>query len=218
MDENGESRVALKIVFVLSLLLVTMDIMEIYFAYSHLISISQTTSPVIFENCVKYHLLAQIFFTLFATLAGTSACFLSLGLLIDYEIFTMKFIDTFLYFNYLIFGPYLLAACCLGYYNFNLIAFTCDPNDLSKRHVNFSTVIALIICLLLSFLLTFSYSVFYSIKKLINSVRFTTNGNYYLGRVFWRYVLDRRHDAVRVNEFEMREGINENQNNLNNNL
>lgn len=192
MDENqDQSQVALKIVFILSLLLVSMDIFEIYLAYNHLKYTSQTIDVDVFETCIKYHIIAKMFFILFAAFAGLSACIMSLGLLINYSFFAVKFIDTFLYWNYLFFGPYLLAVCSLGYLNFDNIAFNCDPKDITKRYFNFSIILALIICFMMSVIITFGYSLVHTIYILNQSVRFTPDGNRLLGRFFWNYVLYR---------------------------
>jgi hypothetical protein len=154
-DPNFDtSRVALKIVFILSLLLVTMDIFELYFAYLHLRKQAFNVDLETFENCIKYHVISQMFFTMFATFAGISACIMSLGLLINYEFFAVKVSDSFLNFNYLTFGPYLFACSLLGFYYFNDVSFNCDPKDVSKKYLNFSTLIALIVCFLLSFIIT----------------------------------------------------------------
>jgi len=197
-DGQDESRIALKIVFVLSLLLVSMDVMEIYFAYTQLIETSTTIDALIFESCVKYHILSQMFFTAFATFAGISACIMSIGLVINFEFFAVKVMDTFLHFNYLIFGPYLFGSCLLGYYNFSKIAFNCDSRNINKTYLNLSTVLALFICILFSFIVTIGYSIFWSLRKFMFSIRFRPEGNYVLGRIFWRYVFNRSNDSIQL--------------------
>lgn len=197
-DGQDESRIALKIVFILSLILVSMDVMEIYFAYSQLIETSTTIDAIVFESCVKYHILSQMFFTAFATFAGISACIMSIGLVINFEFFAVKVMDTFLHFNYLIFGPYLFGSCLLGYYNFSKIAFNCDSKNINKTYLNFSTVLALFICILFSFIVTLGYSIFWSLRKFMYSIRFRPEGNYVLGRIFWRYVFNRSSDSIQL--------------------
>jgi len=218
MDDNQEeSRIALKIVFILSLLLVSMDILEIYFAYGQLKQTSTSIDQIVFESCVKYHILSQIFFTFFATLAGISACIMSLGLLINFEFFAVKVMDSFLHFNYLIFGPYLFGSCVLGYYYFNQVAFTCVNTNINKKYLNFSTVLALFICVLFSFVVTLGYSIFWSVRKFIYSIRFRAEGNYVLGRIFWRYVFNRSNDSIQLANRQGINGLNVNGVNVNSN-
>ena len=146
-DSRESSGFALRLVFVLSLILVTMDIFEIYFGYATLKELSVKFKPLVFEECVKYHILSQMLFTFFATSAGISALLMSLGLLVDYDFFSYKVADTFLYYNYMIFGPYLFAACVLGFNNFGAIVYNCE--SLEQTHMktlNFSTLLALMFC------------------------------------------------------------------------
>jgi len=215
MEESPDtSRVALKIVFILSVLLVLMDLLEFYLEYQHLLQMSIKFDAFLFEQCIKYHALTQMFFTFFATFAGLSAALMSLGLLVNYEFFVYKIIDTFLFYNYLIFGPYLLAACLIGLLNYNLVLFNCDSREFTnKMTLNFSTLLALVICSMISFIITAGYSVFYGIRKMINSIRFNRNGNYLIGRIFWQYVLYRNRDNNNEREVELNE-LNEN--NINN--
>jgi hypothetical protein len=188
-----------------------MDILEFYFEYEHLKEMSRKFEPWLFEECIKYHALSQMFFTFFATFAGVSATFMSMGLLINYEFFSFKVIDTFLYYNYLIFGPYLFAACNLGFMNYDMVLYNCDSKDLGRKKVlNFSTLLALVICTCMSFVLTFGYSIFFGIRKMINSIRFLPEGNYILGRIFWRYVLSRDRDQVHQANENQREVIDNN--------
>ena len=206
-DDFDNSRLALKIVLVLSLLLVTMDFLEIYFSFEHLKEAATKFEALVFENCIKYHLLSQIVFTLFATFAGLSAFFMSLGLLVNYEFFSLKILETFLFWNYIIFGPYLLSACILGYINFSDIAFNCDRRDISQKYINFSTLMALVICFLLSIIITIMYAFLCGARKMILSITFRKGGWKWLGRRFWRYVLSRpRNNDYNINnQTELRE-------------
>jgi hypothetical protein len=191
MEPRDTSRMALKIVFSLSLLLVAMDSFEVYYSFKHLHQSSQQLTPDFFESCIKYHVLGQIFFTLFATFAGLSACVMALGLLINYEFFSFKAIDTFLYWNYLIFGPYLLSSCVLAYLYWGEIVYNCDPKDINNKYINFSTLMALLICFILSTIITFGYSILHTFQSLIQSIRFRPDGNRVIGRLFWDYVIHR---------------------------
>ena len=90
----------IKCLFILSLVLITMDILELYYSYIYLLDYSKTLSQVIFNQCVKYSIITQIFFTVFATLAALSFCLISFLLFIDSEFFALKLIDSFMYYNF----------------------------------------------------------------------------------------------------------------------
>jgi hypothetical protein len=214
MEPRDTSRMALKIVFSLSLLLVAMDSFEVYYSFKHLHQSSQQLSPDFFESCIKYHVLGQIFFTLFATFAGLSACVMALGLLINYEFFSFKAIDTFLYWNYLIFGPYLLSSCILAYVYWGEIVYNCDPKDINNKYINFSTLMALLICFILSIIITFGYSILNTFQTLIQSIRFRPDGNRVIGRLFWDYVIHRETNTEE-NVDQVANQTNANRNNTN---
>ena len=205
MDRNrNNSKVALRIVFGLSLLLVVMDSFEIVYSLKHLMKNANTLSPEFFNSCIKYHVLSQIFFTMFATLAGVSACLMSSALLINYEFFSYKGIETYLYWNYMIFGPYLLGSCVLSGFYLDKIIFNCDSNNFNHRYLNFSTIMALLICFILSSIITFGFTSMNTVNLLMESLNFRPTGNKYLGKLFWEYVIHREVDeegeAQRVEE------------------
>jgi hypothetical protein len=192
IDDNPNS--ALKLIFCLSLILVIMDIVEIYFSYMSMLKAIKLFDRQIFEQCFKYHFLTQIFFTFFATFAGLSACLMSLGLLISYNFFSSKCLDTFFNWNYIIFGPYLFSSSLLGYIYFSEIAFICDVDNKKHMDFNYSTLFALILCFIISFTITFSYSIIWAYYKFTQSIRYSNDGSRFLGRIFWNHVLSRSLD------------------------
>jgi hypothetical protein len=186
-NENVNSKLSLKIVVALSSILVSMDFLEIYFSFNHLKTAKIKYNQEIFENCIQYNILSQIVFTFFAALAGISAFILSIGLLFNSDYFAEKISRTYLYFNYVIFGPYLLSAAIFGMTYFNNIVFTCD-HTLTFQKFNISNLMSLIACFLLSCGITLSYSFFYSIRFIFLSIRFKKGGFKALGKFFWYYV------------------------------
>ena len=137
MDDSEETtRSALKIVLILSIILVTMDIMEVYYTFINLDKAISVLELNIFQHCYKYHILSQMVFTIFATFSGLSALIMSLGLLYNYEFFVNKALECFMYLNYMIFGPFLLAACMLGYLNYSDVLYNCERLNLYRKYIN----------------------------------------------------------------------------------
>jgi len=215
--EEDSGRTALKIIFILAFFLSSIDLMEIYYSYLSLSEYSNTLLPEVFDNCVKYHIISQIFYTLFAALAGISACLMSIGLLINYQIFALKLLDSFLYYNFYCFGPLLLGSSILAFIYFPNIIYTCDTDDYTKQYLNISTVISVFIGFLISLLITFGYTGINSFEYFNNSIRFNNEGNYFLGKLFWKYVFNRATTEINRNfnnENEVRqEELNEALNN-----
>ena len=96
-----------------------------------------------YNQCNQSMIIAEIIFTVFATMVGISALILSIGFLINTDYFIEKFISCFVYFNYFIFGPFLLCTSIFGFINFSKIGYTCEiePNNIS---LNISMLICLI--------------------------------------------------------------------------
>lgn len=212
-EEDDSSKSALKIVFVLSSVLVIMDLFEIYLSYCSIFDYSTELAPLVFEHCAKYHIVTQMFFTTFATLAGVSACIMSLGLLINEQFFATKLLDTFVYFNYYSFGPLLLGCSVLGFLFFNKISYNCDSENYNRKFLNISTVACICVAFIISFIISGAFSIFGSLDLFNNSIRFTPDGSYILGKVFWKYVFNRGNEVIRgnsnLNEFELDEHRND---------
>lgn len=210
-DNDGSTTVAIKVVMIISVLLIAMDILEIYVSLGNLQMAATRFDAEVFEQCIKYHIISQMVFTLFALLAGISAFFLSFFLLFDNSIFMTKLYKTFIHWNHLVFGPYLLTASILGFTYFYEISFNCDPKDLSRKYLNVSTVMSLIICFLISALISVVFAFCYAIRKILLSIRFKRGGWKCLGRYFWNYVRNQPREDPPANQ-------NQNNNNGNNNL
>ena len=216
-DEDNSSRFAIKLVFFLSLLLVGMDILEIYFSYFSLIEYSKTLVPIVYTKCVKYPIITQMFFTTFATLAGLSACIMSLGLLINEHFFALKLLDTFVFYNFYSFGPFLLGCSILAFCYFGQVCYSCDSDNYNVQYLNISTVICIIIAFTIGLIVTLSFSIISAFEYFNNSIKFNRDGNYLLGKLFWKYVFGRAiqdlnredNNEREMREFELNRPINE---------
>jgi Na+-transporting NADH:ubiquinone oxidoreductase subunit NqrD len=134
-----------------------------------------------------------VVFALFACLAALSALIMSMGLLINYRFFTTKLMDSFLHYNYLIFGPYLLGACVLSLFYFNNVVYNCDK-ELKEKTFNIATFITIFICLIISFCITLGQSVYVNTIFWVDSIRDGPNGSKLMGKIFWKIALSRRNN------------------------
>lgn len=212
MDSTQSSmfsyNIILKIILIVSISFTFLDLYQMIKIFSYLMEVSVEINPEIFEKCVKFQSINDICYCFFGVLIGISASILSFGLIVNVENLTfLVFFDTFLYFNYLVFGPYLLAASLLGFYHFEKIGFVCDKD--MRKYVNFGNCLCLIFSLSFSSFITIVYSVFDSFEKFNKSIRYEPEGNYILGKIFWNYI--RNHSGVVPN---VNNGINQNNNSL----
>lgn len=189
-NEVDSTRISMLIVLVLSLLLITMDILELRLSYENLQIISKKVDKTVFDECFKFQIISQLVFTVFACLAAISAMLMSIGLLVNYRYFTNKLMDSYLHYNYIVFGPYLLSACLLSLIYFNNVVYTCEKDYKDKR-LNFATMITILLCLIISFLVTITHSTYNIMFLWVQSISNRPNGNTFLGKVFWRFALSR---------------------------
>ena len=155
-----------------------------------------------------------MFFTAFAAFAGIRACIMSFFMLFNYLFFINKLIETFMFYNFYAFGPILLGLSTFGFIYFDKVCNICDNDDYTKQYINFVTVLCLVITFLVSLLITVWYSAVGAFDLFNNSIRFTSDGNYIIGKLFWKIVFNRGAQELgsepNEHHIEMSERLNEN--------
>lgn len=195
--------ISLKCIFALSLILIAIDVFQLFFIF-HLFNDYMQSLPLeVFDQCVKYQKVTDLFFAVFGLLCGISAAFFSIALLSNEELFHGKLFNIFIHFNYNLFGPFLLAICCLGFSYFDKIAFSCKLNDIKVKTVNFSTVLCILFASSMATMVTGLYSIISTINFLTNSIRFTREGSNIIGKIFWTFAMNR--NTVQDHDFSFSE-------------
>ena len=200
-DDNPNCGERLSAIFILiiSLILIGMDFLSLYYSYQYIITSSKRYSFLVFERCIKYQSIMEIFFTLFALLAAVSAALMALGITIGYDLFFEKFLVTFINFNYYVFGLLLLASSIVGLLNFNKVCYDCIGKNPNTHEFSLSTLICLIFIAIIGGIITFIFSSLNSFEYVCDSIKFSKDGNYFLGKVFWKYVLSRNNERQNNN-------------------
>ena len=201
-DENPNNGEKLSAIFILiiAVLLIGMDFLSLYYSYEYIIAASNKYTFEVFNRCIKYQSITEIYFTLFALLAAVSAGIMALGISIGYEIFFEKFLATFIYFNYYVFGLLLLSSSLIGLLNYNKICYDCIAKNPNKLEFNLSTMICLLLIAIIGGIITFIYSSVNSFEYVCDSIKFSRDGNYLLGKAFWKYVLSRNNERENNHE------------------
>ena len=114
-DEPYDSeKISAAFVLIIAITLIIMDLLSLYYSYDYLLYSSKKYPFEVFDKCIKYDSITEIYFTLFAFMAAISAGLMAIGILIGYDLFFEKFLVTFLNFNYYIFGLLLLVSSLFG--------------------------------------------------------------------------------------------------------
>ena len=195
---NGE-KISAIFILIISLILIAMDFLSLYYSYKFLVFSSKRYSFLVFDKCIKYQSITEMFFTFFALLAAVSAALMALGITIGYDLFFEKFLLTFINYNYYIFGLLLLASSIIGLLNYNKVCYDCIGKNPNTHEFNLSTLICLILIAIIGGVITFIFSSFSSFEYVCDSIKFTRNGNYLLGKAFWKYVLARNNERQNNN-------------------
>ena len=197
-NPNGE-RLSAIFILIIAIILIGMDYLSLYYSYNYLLSASTKYPLLTFEKCIKYQSITEIYFTIFALLAALSAALMALGIAINYDLFFEKFLVTFSYFNYYVFGLLLLGSSLIGHFNYNKVCYDCKRKNPNNQEFNLSTMICLILIAIIGGIITFIFSSMNSFEYVCDSIKFSKDGNYLLGKAFWKYVLSRNNEQRQNN-------------------
>ena len=192
-NPNGEKLSAI-FILIIAIILIGMDCLSLYYSYDYLLSAAQKYPLLTFEKCIKYQSITEMYFTMFALLAAVSAAFMALGIAINYGLFFEKFLVTFLNFNYYVFGLLLLGSSLVGLINYNKVCYDCIRKNPNRLEFNLSTMVCLILIAVIGGIITFIFSSMNSFDYVCDSIKFSKDGNYFLGKIFWKYVLSRNNE------------------------
>ena len=200
-DEPYDSeKISAAFVLIIAITLIIMDLLSLYYSYDYLLYSSKRFPFETFDKCIKYDSITEIYFTLFAFMAAISAGLMAIGILIGYDLFFEKFLITFLNFNYYIFGLLLLVSSLFGLFNYSKICYDCIERDPNNQEFNLSTMICLILIASIGGLITFIFSSLNSFEYVCNCINFSKDGNYFLGKAFWKYALSRNNENQNIHE------------------
>ena len=198
-SNNGEKFSAL-FILIIAILLIGMDALSLYYSYQFILAASKKYSFIVFDTCIKYQSITEMYFTLFALLAAVSAALMALGITIGYDLFFEKFLTTFINFNYYVFGVLLFSSSIVGLFYYNKVCYDCIGKDPKNLDFNLSTMICLILIAIIGGIITFIFSSVNSFEYVCDSIKFSRDGNYFLGKAFWKYVLARNNDRINNHE------------------
>ena len=187
-------------VLIIAIILMGMNFLSLYYSYDYLLYASKRYPFQTFDTCIKYQSITEIYFTLFALMAAVSAALMGLGITIGYDLFFEKFLLTFLNFNYYIFGLILLASSLFGLFNYNKICYDCIKKNPNNLEFNLSTMICLILIAMIGGVITFVFSSINAFEYVCNCIKFNKEGNFLLGKAFWKYVLYKNNENQNIHE------------------
>ena len=171
---------------------------EIYSLYYFIIYFQNkinTTSDSVFERCIKYPSLNEIYKSILFLLIIIDLFLFMCIFEINNEELVSKIFYAFIHFNYYLFGPVLTGFSTLGLIFYDKICFYCLNDDPSIRNFDFSIFLVFLLSLFLGINILLGYNGLDTFNFLIESLGFKEGSNYFLGKLFWKTAQWRRRMA-----------------------
>ncbi len=128
MEENlFTNTLAIKFLCFISIIFVYLNLLEIEKIYIIWVqSISLYNDNIFFlDHCIKFPLLSKTFCSLFSLFLSVSTAIFTLFVSIQIQFFLEKLLLTYVYFNFYLFGPYLLFSSFFAIINFDEVFHSC---------------------------------------------------------------------------------------------
>ncbi len=190
-NQTSSNNVTVYLLFVLCILFVLMDGFELIKLSKSWSDSKVVFNSTIFEQCIKFKMLARTGFSIFSFLESFSSLTVSLLLCVSVEFFIEKFAKTYIYLNSLIFGPYLLGCRIIGIWFWDKVLYSCEDESF-EGGLSFTSLFNLTVCILIGLVITFLLSLYESVEIYINSILQKQNSNWILRKCFWYVVIHLR--------------------------
>ena len=97
------------------------------------------------------------------------------------------------------FTMFALLSSLVGLINYNKVCYDCIRKNPNRLEFNLSTMVCLILIAVIGGIITFIFSSMNSFDYVCDSIKFSKDGNYFLGKIFWKYVLSRNNEQRQNN-------------------
>ena len=219
-QNNRISPIVTGIIIFITILISVYNIYNLF----HIVNIIKNTYLLlpyqIFEECYLYQEYLNLFIEFISFFLGMDLILLITIPIFDnntnLEIFFDKYSKSFVYFNYLIFGPFIMGCLFLGIKHYDKFIYSCSSINPIEKKVNYRLFVLFIFGILLSSLITFFGSYYFENEFFSNSIKCRSSGNYIIGNLFWDYALKRSRrfkNRQNINNLNLNEEILDNEEN-----
>lgn len=131
----------------------------------------------LFEECYKFDLITNTVFSIYAFLGTLSALVLTVFVIICPDLFSRKISATYLYYNYLVWGPFLFTWTTLGLLNWHSVMYNCNKDDYGiynfekEKRLAFGTIFTIVSFFFISLIITIAFTLFHVISVYIDVAR-----------------------------------------------
>ena len=187
MDGQLSSSLTIYLMLFLSSLLATLDIIELSRIFDWW-KIEIEINSDQFNECIKWDLITRTSFNIFSLISSISAFTLTFLIIFDANVFLEKILSTYLYFNYLVFGPIMLAFSIIALENWNFTILECDKKNFHNKLLSYSNILCVSGTFMISFFISITISIYKTINLYIDSNLKRPEGSPLLRKIF-RFIL-----------------------------
>ena len=148
------------LMLVFSLFLVSLQLFEMFNIINTFI---ETISSSKLLESFMYEISTRLVFALFSLCSGLSSLILIAFLIVDLDLFIEKILTSYLYFNNLVFGPYLFGFCCIGFYFRENVFYLKDSTGESS--ISYTNIISIFFATVISLIIIFSTSLYHAFSN-----------------------------------------------------
>ena len=194
-NNNGQNK---KIVVIISIVVLYISFYDLYQFFQNINAITKAYFSIpsnVFEKCYLYPNLFNSFIQILTSLLGLDLIILLflplLSTALDLEAFLEKYMDSILYFNYLVFGPFCFGSLAISIKHVDKLMYLCINFNPDNKIFNYRLLILFIINFVLSITMYFIGSFYFESKYFSNSIKIKKSGNNILGYFFWKLAFER---------------------------
>lgn len=149
----------------------------------------------VFEQCYLYNNLLDLFVEFLSFFLGIDLIFLvclpfiEMNMEVEFELFISKFSQIFVYFNYIIFGPFWIGWIILGIKNYQKIIYICENSNPERKIINSRLISIFVFSLSIPTFISFLGLFYFENNFFSNSIKLKKSGNFLIGNIFWEYAL-----------------------------
>ena len=217
-NNNLQNNSATKIVFLIIIFVALIILFFNLYNFFHIVNMIKKAYIIlphnVFEECYLYQRLFDLFIEFLSFFLGIDLIFLTFLPFIEnffnLELFLTKFSTTFFYFNYLVFGPFLIG-CLITSLKYNRkLMYICINYNPGNKIFNFRLSFVFLFSLTLSIIITFLGSFMVEDSYFNDSIKCKPSGNYLIGNIFWFFALRTSHSFRRERNNNLNEVILDN--------
>ena len=187
-----DERATKTISYITTAIILTISIFDTFHFFKIINSLKRQytlLSHEVFENCMLYQNICDLFILFFTFLIGISIIIYCFGLIVSENVFDIS-LQSYLYFNYIFFGPYMTMGIILSFKYSDKLIYRCSSINPISKVINYRFLFYVMLLLTLTVTITFVASMYYATLYFENSVENKITGNYFVGKLFWNRALN----------------------------